>query len=91
MKPADDPVHPEPERRIDLIGLSARCKGREVVRRGIAQAETAGLLGSELLAVLMSETLPRLVNAYGSANASLILIRIARDIASGAAPNCTRQ
>jgi hypothetical protein len=39
----------------------------------------------------MSETLPRLVNAYGAANAALILTRIAHDIRTAAAPNTTCQ
>lgn len=90
MNLAENPARPETE-TIEQACLPGVCKGRDAVRSGIAQAETAGLLRSELLAVLMSETLPRLVNAYGPANASLILIRIAGDIASGAAPNCTRQ
>lgn len=66
-------------------------EGRDAIRAGIKEAETAGLSRSTLLAVLMSETLPRLVNAYGPANAALILARIARDIRTGAAPNTTRQ
>ena len=65
--------------------------GRDAIRAGISEAETKGLSGSMLLAALMSETLPRLVNAQGPANAALILTRIARDIRTGAAPGATRQ
>ena len=67
------------------------CEGRGAIRAGIREAETKGLSGSMLLAALISETLPRLVNAYGPANAALILTRIARDIRTGTAPNTTRQ
>jgi len=47
--------------------------------------------GSTILAILMSETLPRLTNAYGAANAALILSRIAHEIRVGRAPNIPRQ
>ncbi|ARQ01470.1 hypothetical protein [Pseudorhodoplanes sinuspersici] len=70
---------------------SQHCRGRDAIRIGIAQAETTGLIGSTLLAILMSETLPRLVNVYGPANAALILARIAHEIRTGTAPNTTRQ
>jgi hypothetical protein len=65
--------------------------GRDAIRAGIRAAEAKGLSGSALLAALLSETLPRLFNAYGPANAALILTRIARDLRTGSAPNTTRQ
>ena len=77
VRPASLPIH---ER-----------SGRDALRAGIRAAEITGLSGSALLATLISETLPRLVNAYGPANAALILTRIAHDIRAGAAPNTTCQ
>lgn len=66
-------------------------RARDAIRAGIRTAEEIGLSGTPLLAALMSETLPLLVNAYGQANAALILNRIAHDIRTGAAPNTARQ
>ena len=77
--------------RQDQPDRSRHCRGRDAIRTGIAQAETTGLSGSRLLAILMSETLPRLVSVYGPANAALILTQIAHEIRAGTAPNTTRQ
>jgi len=64
---------------------------RDAIRLGVAQATAAGATEATTLAVLMAETLPRLVNAYGPARAAVILARIAHDIGAGLAPNCRPQ
>ena len=66
-------------------------EARDAIRRGILQAGSVGMTEATVLAVLLSETLPRLVHAYGPSNAAVILARLAHDIGSGAAPNCRRQ
>ena len=66
-------------------------QARDCIRSGIAQAAAAGLPDASLLAVLMAETLPRLINAYGPAQAAVILSRLAHDIGAGVAPNCKPQ
>lgn len=79
-----------PQRKRD--GTSApHPAARAAIRSGIADATDTGLPASQLLAILMSETLPRLVNAYGKANAALILDRLAHEIRTGSAPHFTRQ
>ena len=93
-EPAPETDHPRVTIATNICRTSLPTQerdGRDAIRAGISEAETKGLSGSMLLATLMSETLPRLVNAYGLANASLILARIARDIRTGTAPNTTRQ
>lgn len=64
---------------------------RDPIRRGIAQAAAAGIPETTTLAVLLAETLPRLVNAYGPSRAAVILARLAHDIGAGLAPNCRLQ
>ena len=66
-------------------------EARDAIRRGIGQAGAAGMTDATVLAVLLSETLPRLVHAYGPSNAAVILSRLANDIGSGLAPNCRQQ
>jgi hypothetical protein len=66
-------------------------QGRDCIRNGIAQATASGIPDGSLLAVLLAETLPRLVNAYGPAHAAVILSRLAHDIGAGIAPNCKPQ
>jgi hypothetical protein len=66
-------------------------RARDAIRRGISQAAAAGAPDATTLAVLMAETLPRLVNAYGPARAAVILARLAHDIGAGIAPNCRPQ
>jgi hypothetical protein len=66
-------------------------QARDCVRSGIGQANASGVPETSLLAVLLAETLPRLVNAYGPAQAAVILSRLAHDIGSGVAPNCKPQ
>ena len=66
-------------------------QGRDCIRNGIAQASASGIPDASLLAVLLAETLPRLVNAYGPAHAAVILSRLAHDIGAGLAPNCKPQ
>lgn len=66
-------------------------QGRDCVRSGIANASASGIPEASLLAVLLAETLPRLVNAYGPAQAAVILSRLAHDIGAGVAPNCKPQ
>jgi hypothetical protein len=66
-------------------------RGRDCIRSGIAQASASGIPDASLLAVLLAETLPRLVNAYGPAHAAVILSRLAHDIGAGLAPNCKPQ
>ena len=66
-------------------------RARDAVRRGITQGNAAGTPDATMLAVLMAETLPRLVNAYGPTHAAVILARLANDIAAGVAPNCRPQ
>ncbi len=70
---------------------SGFLQGRDCIRHGIAQAAEAGIPEASLLAVLLAETLPRLVNAYGPAHAAVILSRLAHDIGAGVAPNCKPQ
>ena len=86
--------HPTQRKPCDVRPASfpiCEREGHDAIRTGIRAAEITGLSGSALPAALMSETLPRLVNAHGPANAALILTRIAHDIRTGAAPNTTRQ
>ncbi|MFN3348993.1 hypothetical protein [Pseudorhodoplanes sp.] len=64
---------------------------RDAIRAGIAKAMATGAPDATLLAVLMAETLPRLVNAYGPGRAAIILARLGRDIGAGLAPNCRPQ
>jgi hypothetical protein len=64
---------------------------RNAIRNGIAQASAIGTPDSTTLAVLMAETLPRLVDAYGPNRAAVILARLAHDIGAGIAPNCRSQ
>ena len=71
--------------------VSGDRQARNAIRAGVREAEAIGLSGSTILVILMSETLPRLTNAYGAADAALILNRIAHDICTGAAPNTARQ
>lgn len=66
-------------------------QGRDRIRNGIAQASASGVPDASLLAVLLAETLPRLVNAYGPAHAAVVLSRLAHDIGAGLAPNCKPQ
>jgi hypothetical protein len=66
-------------------------QARDCVQSGIGQANASGVPETSLLAVLLAETLPRLVNAYGPAQAAVILSRLAHDIGSGVAPNCKPQ
>jgi hypothetical protein len=66
-------------------------QARDCVRSGIGQANASGVPETSLLAVLLAETLPRLINAYGPAQAAVILSRLAHDIGSGVAPNCKPQ
>lgn len=66
-------------------------QGRDFIRDGIIQAAASGITDASLLAVLLAETLPRLVNAYGPAHAAVILSRLAHDIGAGLAPNCKPQ
>lgn len=66
-------------------------QARDCVRSGIGQANASGVPETFLLAALLAETLPRLVNAYGPAQAAVILSRLAHDIGAGTAPNCRPQ
>jgi hypothetical protein len=66
-------------------------EARDCIRRGIAQAAATGAHDATTLAVLMAETLPRLVNAYGPARAAIVMARLADDIGTGVAPNCRPQ
>lgn len=66
-------------------------QAREAIRRGITRATHDGAADATTLAVLMAETLPRLVNAYGPSRAAVILARLAHDIGAGIAPNCRPQ
>jgi hypothetical protein len=66
-------------------------QGRDFIRNGITQAAASGIPDASLLAVMLAETLPRLVNAYGPAHAAVILSRLAHDIGAGVAPNCKPQ
>jgi hypothetical protein len=63
---------------------------RAVIRSAISGVE-AEHRRDTLLAVLMTKTMPRLIEAYGPQAAAIILSRLGADIASGTAPNCARQ
>jgi hypothetical protein len=66
-------------------------QARDCLRSGIGQANASAIPETSLLAALLAETLPRLVNTYGPAQAAVILSRLAHDIGSGVAPNCKPQ
>lgn len=66
-------------------------QARDCLRSGIGQANASGIPEASLLAALLAETLPRLINVYGPAHAAVILSRLAHDIGAGLAPNCKPQ
>jgi len=63
---------------------------RAVIRAAISQVETEHSTDT-LLAVLVTETVPRLIEIYGPKTAGVILSSLGASIASGAAPNCAHQ
>jgi hypothetical protein len=63
---------------------------RVVIRAAISEVETEHS-AEALLAVLITETVPRLIEIYGPQTTGIILTRLGASIASGAAPNCARQ
>ena len=66
-------------------------EARAIIRKAIEIVESSGIPGDTLIAVLMSETLPRIVESQGPAVAGALLARLGRQIAAGAAPGTARQ
>jgi hypothetical protein len=90
MTPALDTLFPAEEIDPEIIPPDFRA-ARDALRTGIVQAAATGAPDAVILAALMAETLPRLINAYGPGRAATILARLAHDIGSGIAPNCRPQ
>ncbi|MGD9921983.1 MAG: hypothetical protein AB7V13_11125 [Pseudorhodoplanes sp.] len=82
---------PQPTISIQKLFPPYFATAREFIRQGIARTVAGEIPEATTLAVLMAETLPRLVNAYGPARAAVILSRLAHDIHAGLAPNCQQQ
>lgn len=60
---------------------------RNAIRRAIARTAEAGVPDHTLALVLMSETLPRLIDAHGPLAVAKILECMSAAIAGGIAPN----
>jgi hypothetical protein len=65
-------------------------EARESLRSAIAKA-SGHWPADTVLAALITETIPRLVAAYGPIATAQLLQHLADNIAAGLAPNCTRQ
>jgi hypothetical protein len=61
------------------------------IREAIARIEAAGIPSETLVAVLMSEMLPRMVRDRGPLWTATVLAELAHQIGGGTAPTCTRQ
>jgi hypothetical protein len=66
-------------------------EARGVIRTAIEIVESSSIPGDTLIAVLMSETLPRIIQSQGPAVAGALLARLGQQIAAGAAPGTARQ
>jgi hypothetical protein len=64
---------------------------RSRVREAIALIEAAGIPNETLVAVLMSEMLPRMVHDRGPLWTATLLAQLSHEIGTGAAPSCARQ
>jgi hypothetical protein len=62
-----------------------------IVRAAIRECESRGVPVDSVLAALMTETLPRLVAAYGPHGVAGVFGRLAGEIATRGAPTRTRQ
>lgn len=76
----------------DVCELPPRfAEARDLVRDAIARAEAGNVPTETLLAVLMSETLPRMVHLHGPGWVAVLLAQLAHQISFGIAPNCAKQ
>ncbi len=56
------------------------------LRAAIARREEAGITKETVLAALMTELMPRLVEAYGPSGTASVLDRLAREVATSGGP-----
>lgn len=66
-------------------------EARAVLREAIEIVERSGVPGDTLIAVLMSETLPRIIQSQGPVAAGALLAQLGRQITAGAAPGSAQQ
>jgi hypothetical protein len=64
---------------------------RETIRKAIAEVERSGIADDTLIAVLMTETLPRMMTLHGPAWVAEVLVRLGQQIGAGTAPGSLRQ
>lgn len=69
----------------------AFMEARAMIRKAIARAGRSGISDEALLAVLMSEALPRMMQLHGPAWAGAMLAHLGTQIGAGAAPGCKPQ
>lgn len=78
LEPADDVSNEDLPPRFD--------EARERVCAVIERSGAAGIPADTVLAALMAELMPRLVEAYGPDNVATVLTRLASEIANGEGP-----
>ena len=83
LKPVDDVSGVEQPPRF--------AEALEQVRAVIARRDNAGIPGDTLIAALMTELMPRLVQAYGSDGVAAVLNQLALDLASIRLAQTSRQ
>ena len=85
--PTNAPETPDSSDEAVAADLPARFEeALEQVRVAIAHCETAGIANDTLLAALMTELVPRLVDAYGLAGVASMWSRLAIDVSAVGGP-----
>ena len=92
QRPSQPPGFVDALDNADACELPPRfAEARDLVREAIARAEAGNVPTETLLAVLMSETLPRMVHLHGPGWVAVLLAQLARQIGHGIAPHCAKQ